>query len=147
LNAVPFECRVYLDRRMTPGETKDQIREEMDRIIEGRPANWRIGTIRKKSWTGSEVTYEPFHEAWRIDPDHWLSTACKAAYHEYFGRMPEKYGFWDFSTNAVTPVSMGIPTIGFGPGDAKLAHMVNENCELQEIIDACGFYTTLIGRI
>ena len=33
------------------------------------------------------------------------------------------FDFWDFSTNAVTPVSLGIPTIGFGPGDYKVAHM------------------------
>jgi putative selenium metabolism hydrolase len=147
LNAVPFECRVYLDRRMAPGETKAQIWNEMEQIIAGRKAVWRIGTIQRKSWTGMEVIYEPFHEPWQIDPDHELTKACKAAYGDYFGRAPEKFDFWDFSTNAVTPVSMGIPTIGFGPGASKLAHMVNENCELDEIIDACGFYATLMGSV
>jgi acetylornithine deacetylase/succinyl-diaminopimelate desuccinylase-like protein len=57
------------------------------------------------------------------------------------------YDFWDFSTNAVTPVSMGIPTIGFGPGEYKLAHMRNENCEVEQIFDACRFYANLIEKI
>jgi len=46
----------------------------------------------------------------------------------------KEYDFWDFSTNAVTPVSMGIPTIGFGPGEYKLAHMHNEHCNVQSNI-------------
>ena len=32
LNAVPSECEVYLDRRMIPGETEDDIRQEMEHI-------------------------------------------------------------------------------------------------------------------
>jgi len=33
LNAVPSECEVYLDRRMIPGETEDDIRQEMEQLI------------------------------------------------------------------------------------------------------------------
>jgi len=42
---------------------------------------------------------------------------------------------------------MGIPTIGFGPGEYKLAHMRNENCKVDQIVEACGFYTRLIEKI
>jgi putative selenium metabolism hydrolase len=144
LNAVPSECEVYLDRRIVPGETEDAIKQEMDRIIKGKNATWEVGTLYRKSWTGMEIKYEPFHLAWRIDLDHELSKACIAAYRENFGVVPTGYEFWDFSTNAVTPVSMGIPTIGFGPGEYKLAHMRNESCKVDQILDACGFYTRLI---
>jgi acetylornithine deacetylase/succinyl-diaminopimelate desuccinylase-like protein len=90
------------------------------------------------------ITYEPFHPAWEIDIDHPLTRACRDAFRRCFGRAPGDYTFWDFSTNAVTPVSMGIPTIGFGPGDSKLAHMRDEHCEVGQIVDACRFYTHLI---
>ncbi|MFZ1040408.1 MAG: YgeY family selenium metabolism-linked hydrolase [Anaerolineales bacterium] len=144
LNAVPSECEVYLDRRMVPGETEDGIKQEMDRIIKDTKATWEVGTLYRKSWTGMEIKYEPFHLAWKIDLDHELSKACIAAYRENFGIEPTAYEFWDFSTNAVTPVGMGIPTIGFGPGEYKLAHMRNERCKVDQIVDACGFYTRLI---
>jgi len=147
LNAVPSECEVYLDRRTIPGETEDAIKQEMDELIKGKNATWEVGTLHRKSWTGMEIKYEPFHTAWKIDLDHELSKACIAAYRENFGSEPAEYDFWDFSTNAVTPVSMGIPTIGFGPGEYKLAHMRNESCEVHQILDACGFYTRVIQKI
>ncbi len=147
LNAVPSECEVYLDRRMIPGETEEDIKQEMDHLIKGKNATWETGTLHRRSWTGMEITYEPFHPAWKIDLGHELSKACIAAYQENYGKEPSEYDFWDFSTNAVTPVSMGIPTIGFGPGEYKLAHMRNENCEVRQIIDACNFYTRVINKI
>lgn len=147
LNAVPSECEVYLDRRTVPGESVDSIRKEMDDIIQGKNASWEVGTLHRKSWTGMDITYEPFHEAWKIDMHHELTQACITAYRETFGSEPSEYDFWDFSTNAVTPVSLGIPTIGFGPGEYKLAHMRNENCRVDQIVAACDFYTRLIQRM
>jgi putative selenium metabolism hydrolase len=147
LNAVPSECEAYLDRRMVPGETEAAIKAEMDQLIRGKNAAWEVGTVYRKSWTGMPIKYQPFHLAWKINLDHELTRACIAAYAENFGQEPAEYVFWDFSTNAVTPVSMGIATIGFGPGEYKLAHMRNENCQINQIIEACGFYTRLIHKI
>jgi putative selenium metabolism hydrolase len=147
LNAVPSECEVYLDRRIIPGETEEDIRQEMDQLIQGKNAAWEVGTLHRKSWTGMDIHYEPFHLAWKIDPDHELTKACKAAYRETFGVESTEFDFWDFSTNAVTPIRLGIPTIGFGPGEYKLAHMRNENCDVEQIVDACDFYVGLIEKI
>ena len=147
LNAVPSECEVYLDRRTIPGESAEDIRKEMDELIRGKKATWEVGTLHRKSWSGMDIRYEPFHTAWKIDTEHELTKACIAAYGETFGNEPKEFDFWDFSTNAVTPVSMGIPTIGFGPGEYKLAHMRNENCAVEQILDACRFYTRVIEKI
>ena len=147
LNAVPSECEVYLDRRMSLGETEQDIRDEMERIIAGKNATWEIGTLRRKTWTGEELTYEPFHLAWEISLEHDLSKVFIAAYGETFGHDPERYDFWDFSTNAVATVRSGIPTIGFGPGENKLAHMRDEKCEVSQIVDACAVYTRVIDRL
>ena len=147
LNAVPSECEVYLDRRMVPGETEDDIKKEMVQIIKGKNATWEVGTLYRKSWTGMDIKYEPFHLAWKIDLNHELTKTCIAAYNENFQSDRAEYDFWDFSTNAVTPVSMGIPTIGFGPGEYKLAHMHNEHCKVNQIIDACSFYARIIHKI
>lgn len=147
LNAVPSECGIYLDRRMILGETEGDVKREMDAIVEGKNAAWELGTLRRKSWTGAELRYEPLHSAWKIDEEHELTKACNRAYEKVFGEAPQRYDFWDFGTNAVTPVGMGIPTIGFGPGEYKLAHMVNENCEVRKIKEAYRFYSALIAEI
>jgi putative selenium metabolism hydrolase len=147
LNAVPSQCTVYVDRRMIPGETREDIEREMDRLIEDKNASWEVGTLHRQSWTGMDIVYEPFHPAWKIDMDHELTQVCIRAYGQTFGHDPDAYEFWDFSTNAVTPVSLGIPTIGFGPGDSKMAHMRNENCRIGQIIDACRFYVHVIDNI
>lgn len=144
LNAVPSSCEVYLDRRMVSGETEADIRAEMDGLVAGKRATWQIGALQRRSWTGRDIRYEPFHLAWKIDLDHELTRACIAAYRDCFGREPGEYDYWDFSTNAVTPVSMGIPTIGFGPGEHKQAHMRNEHCPVSEIVDACAFYARVM---
>ena len=147
LNAVPSECEVYLDRRMVVGETEQTIRDEMERIIAGKKARWEIGTLHERTWTGEELTYEPFHLAWEISLQHELSRAFIESYQNLFGHAPEAFGFWDFSTNAVATVRLGIPTIGFGPGEGKLAHMRDEKCETAQIIEACAIYRDVISRL
>lgn len=147
LNAVPSACEIYLDRRTIPGETATTVQREIEAIIEDKSASWEIGTLHRKSWTGMDIEYQPFHEPWKIDPDHELTQACTKAYQKNFGHEPTEFGFWDFSTNAVTPVSMGIPTIGFGPGDYQLAHMRDEHCPVDQIVDACRFYVRLIDEL
>ena len=112
-----------------------------------RVSTWAVGTLERRSWTGLPVHYEPFHAAWRIDPSHPLAQACIGAYRDCFRSEPNEFVFWDFSTNAVTPVALGIPTIGFGAGDYRLAHMRDESCPVQQITDACEFYAQVMERL
>jgi putative selenium metabolism hydrolase len=147
LNAVPSECQVYLDRRMAVGETEQTLRDEMDRIIAGKDASWEIGTLKRTTWTGEPLTYKPLHTAWEISLDHELARAFISAYSDVFDKEPQEFDFWDFSTNAVAVVALGIPTIGFGPGEHKLAHMRDEKVEVRQIVDACAVYATAIGRL
>jgi len=147
LNAVPSECSIYLDRRLALGETLEQVKEEMNRLIAGKNASWEVGTLCHTTWNGGKLVYEPMHEPWIIDKDHELTIACNKAYEDVYGHQPSEYDFWDFGTNAITPVAMGIPTIGFGPGEYKLAHMRNEHCSVEKIKEACQFYLQVINHL
>ena len=146
LNAVPTKCVIDLDRRIVEAEDEAVIRCEMDALVDGTDAAWEIGTVYRKSWTGLDVVYNPFHLAWSIDLKHELAEAAVSVYQSLYSDAPEIMK-WDFSTNAVASVEMGIPTIGYGPGDSKLAHMKDEHCPVEEIIDACQFYTALIEKL
>jgi acetylornithine deacetylase/succinyl-diaminopimelate desuccinylase-like protein len=69
------------------------------------------------------------------------------AYSNVYKEDPSRFDFWDFGTNAITPVAMGVPTIGFGPGEYKLAHMRDEKCAVEKIIEACEVYAELIKEL
>ena len=147
LNAVPSECEIYLDRRTVPGETEETVRVEMEKIIAGKNASWAFDTVRRTAWTGATIVYEPLHNAWKLSLDDPLAHAAIEAFSKVFGETPADYEFWDFSTNAVALINRGISCVGFGPGEHKLAHMRDERCSTQQIIDACRFYTQLIEEI
>ena len=147
LNAVPSSCSIYLDRRLTFGESLEQVKGEMDELVAGRDADWEVGTLRHTTWKGAELVYEPMHEPWRIDEGHALTGALVRAYRTVAHKAPGPFSYWDFGTNAITPVALGVPVIGFGPGDSKLAHMRDERCSLDQIEEACKVYAALIREI
>jgi acetylornithine deacetylase/succinyl-diaminopimelate desuccinylase-like protein len=35
---------------------------------------------------------------------------------------------------------MGVPTIGFGPGEEEVAHSVNERVPIRDLVEAAQFY-------
>lgn len=73
LNAVPSKCSIYLDRCMALGETEADIKQEMDSLVAGKNATWEIGTLKRTSWKGKELVYEPLHEPWKIEKGHQLA--------------------------------------------------------------------------
>ena len=147
LNAVPSACEIYLDRRMVAGESEETIRQEMASLVAGKNATWEIGGLQRTTWTGEHISYEPLHPAWEISLEHELSRAFITACTETFGQAPRAYDYWDFSTNAVATVRLGVPTIGFGPGEHKQAHMRDERCPAGQIVDACAVYTRVIDLL
>jgi acetylornithine deacetylase/succinyl-diaminopimelate desuccinylase-like protein len=53
-------------------------------------------------------------------------------------------GKWDFSTNGnYWAGRLGIPNIGFGPGNEIYAHAVNEHVPLKDVVAATKFYALL----
>ena len=147
LNAVPSECSIYLDRRLALGETLDDVKQEMDSLIEGKSATWEVGTLRHTSWKGESLVYEPMHNPWKIEKDHPFTQAMIKACTAVQGTEPSEFDFWDFGTNAITTVSMGVPCIGLGCGEYKLAHMVDEKVRVAKIEECCDIYAELIRNL
>lgn len=147
LNAVPSECEIYLDRRMVMGETEETVKAEMEAIIAGKDAAWEIDTVHRTSWTGEPVTYHPLHSAWQIERDHHLTQSLIHACTDVYKEEPGELIYWDFSTDAVALISRNVPCIGFGPGDSKLAHMRDERCSVEQIVEACAVYARVLEHI
>ena len=147
LNAVPDSCNIYLDRRLIIGESEGFIKKEIENLIEGTDAKWEIYDQIGKSWRGKEMILHSFLPAWEIDKEHILVKNAIESFEELNNKKPEIFK-WDFSTNGVTSAGKyGIPTIGFGAGEPKYAHTINENCSIKEILDACKFYSMLVFKL
>ncbi|MCO6451025.1 MAG: YgeY family selenium metabolism-linked hydrolase [Caldilineales bacterium] len=145
-NAVPDECRIFIDRRVTFGDTKESVIAEIDAIL---PADKRQDfEIREllyedPSHTGAVFAYEKYFPAWALDEDHPLVEAGQAVAASLWGEAKAP-GKWDFSTNGNYWAGReDIPSIGFGPGDEIYAHTVNEHVPLAEVVEATKFYALL----
>ncbi|MGO8695417.1 MAG: YgeY family selenium metabolism-linked hydrolase [Rectinemataceae bacterium] len=143
LNAIPSTCCMFVDRRLALGEGEDEIRAEMAGLLGDSGAAWRVHDVIGTSWTGRRTVLRSFLPAWEIGTDHPLAAAAAGAYRELLGHSPARYT-WDFSTNGVASATkLGIPTIGFGPGDSKLAHCADERCPIADMVAAFEFYVNL----
>ena len=150
INAVPDEATLFIDRRMTFGETKDAALAQVANLI---PAELRdrvrveILMYAEPSYTGFVFPVEKYFPAWALDENHPLIRAGQQV-RQLIGLEAAPAGKWNFSTNGIYWAGKaGIPSIGFGPGDEIYAHSVNEHVPLEEVVKAGEFYALLPGEI
>jgi putative selenium metabolism hydrolase len=146
LNAVPDEATLYIDRRLTFGETKERAVEQVFDLIPERDRN----TIRVEelfydtpSYNGFVFPVDKYFPPWALDETHHLVQAGQQT-RRMIGLADAPTGKWDFSTNGTYWTGKaGIPSIGFGPGDEIHAHTVNEQVPLDDVVKATEFYALL----
>lgn len=145
-NAVPDECRIFIDRRVTFGDTKESVIAEVNAVIpEATRQDFEIQELvyEDPSHTGAVFAYEKYFPAWALAEEHPLVAAGQSAAAALWGEAKPS-SKWDFSTNGnYWAGRIGIPSIGFGPGDEIYAHAVNEHVPLAEVVEATKFYALL----
>ncbi|OQY89019.1 MAG: selenium metabolism hydrolase [Anaerolineae bacterium UTCFX1] len=146
INAVPDEAIIFIDRRMTFGETKEQVKAQIEALI---PAEFKDSVKLEElfydepSYTGFVFPVDKYFPAWALNEDHALVQAGQKA-RELIGLPDAPSGKWNFSTNGIYWAGKaGIPSIGFGPGDEETAHTVNDSVSLEDMVKATEFYAIL----
>jgi putative selenium metabolism hydrolase len=143
LNAIPAEAEVYLDRRVTLGETVESVLRQVRDLPCAESAVVTIPVYDDPSYTGFVFPVEKVFPAWALDAAHPLLQAAHAAFEGVYGKKP-RISRWEFSTNGTYWMGKaGIPSIGFGPGDEQHAHTVLDQAPVQEVIDSARFYAAL----
>jgi putative selenium metabolism hydrolase len=148
-NAIPDACGLYIDRRLTLGETEAKALAEIQGIIarEGVEANVEVVEYLARSYTGYECRVKEYYPPWALDEDHPLVLTLSRVIKETLGYKP-KIGQWAFSTDGVYTMGvMNIPTVGFGPGEERFAHTSDDQIRLQDVIKAAKVYARLAIEI
>ena len=143
--AVPDECTITLDRRLTKGENDITALEELKNLesIKKAEAKVELFTYDIPSHTGLVYPTKSYFPVWLIEEDHPVVKAAKSAYKNLFSKDIAVYN-WVFSTNGVSVMGLfGIPCIGFGPGREARAHAPNEFVEIEDLEVAAMMYAAI----
>ncbi len=152
LSVVPDRCVATYDRRTLPGERETDvlgpIREAAARAAARSGATARVGIAADDfaTYTGHRVTAPNFAPAWFFDDDAEIVAAAVRGLREA-GLVPV-LGQYAFCTNgSATAGHLGIPTIGFGPGDEDQAHRIDECVDVQELAAAARAYPAIVRQL
>ena len=148
LCAVPDKCSIYLDRRLTWGETETSAVGEIRDILSecGVKGEIKVPEYKEKAYTGKIYPTKKYYPTWKIEDNHQFVIKAREAYALLFGANP-KVDKWTFSTNGVAIMGMhDIPCIGFGPGNEEQAHAPNEWTPAEHLVKAAAFYAEYVNR-
>lgn len=150
INAVPDEAVIYIDRRMTFGESKEAVKKQVEDLIpEEFKATVKVEELfyDEPSYTGFVFPVDKYFPAWAYEETHPLVEAGQKA-RVSIGLEDVPSGKWNFSTNGIYWAGKAnIPSIGFGPGDEITAHTVRDSVDLGDMVKATEFYALLPSLI
>ncbi len=134
-NMVPNWCRIEVDRRLVPGETREQavqqVQAEIDALRERHP-DLSASIIERIWWPG-----------YMLDDSEPIIAIAAHAFEKVVGRKPE-IGVKDAGTDASWIHNLaGIPVVMFSPGEGAKAMNADESVSIGDMMTA----TKVIGQI
>lgn len=109
-NLTPNTATVTLDWR--PSETEAEMRATLTALLDGLPASGEVAPM----WTAKNTP------GFATEPESPLARKVLP----YTRRFHAAPGLWSFATDGRYTAQQGWPTVGWGPGDEKLAHTTRE---------------------
>jgi acetylornithine deacetylase/succinyl-diaminopimelate desuccinylase-like protein len=135
INVIPEKCLIYVDRRLTPGETVEGAFNELARVVEriGDETGARLEVDLLCSYPSSAVSEkEPIVSMIKdVLSKHGLPTAPVG--------FPAGCDMWTFRAH-------GIPTAVLGPGHIDQAHGADEYIDRGQLRLATDLYEDIIKK-
>jgi len=140
---VPEECKFWIDCRNHPDFTAEDLDRHLNDIIDELKADdseFDATVIRSPNF--EEKTFSGYY----TDPDEnpVVGEAVEAITESY--KEPNK-GIWTFATDGRFYAPLGIPVIGFGPGEEEYAHTQRDHVRVQDYLDTIKVYAALACKI
>ncbi|MDI6784853.1 MAG: YgeY family selenium metabolism-linked hydrolase, partial [bacterium] len=140
INTVPNQCTIYLDRRLTKGETKQSAVKEIKSLFKDNDTKIAVLNYSVPSYTDYLLPVEKYYPTWVLEEKHPLVQSGVESATLIRGTKP-KISKWIFSTNGIATMGMfKIPTIGFGPGNEVNAHTSNDHIPIEHLEKAAMVY-------
>jgi putative selenium metabolism hydrolase len=142
LTAIPDECTIHVDRRLTIGETQEEALEQIRQLPEVVEAGAEVRLLEydQPSWRGLVYRTEKVFPAWETPEESPAVQAALSSARRVLGREPRIHRS-TFSSNGCTTAGIyGIPTVGFGPADEAHSHSVTDQIPLAQLEPAIAFF-------
>lgn len=130
---VPEICKIEMDRRLLPGETREMAMAELQDALE--TYKQAVEPFEYELFSTGEV-------AGNIDtpPDEPMVSMAQKALEDLINTARPLTGYAQTSDGRWFARD-GIPIILFGPGDPAMAHSTDEFIEIEQLIEATRFLT------
>lgn len=137
-NMVPDRCEIEIDRRIIPGESREEILGPFDRLV---------ARLRSEH-ADFDLDYEvgDWTEAAETPAGAPIVALAREAVRDHRGTEPRDVGFTGITDARFYINGAGIPAVLLGPGDLALAHTSNESVEVEELVAAARIYAGLFVR-
>ena len=146
-NVIPSEVTVYLDWRNVPAETPELALKTLEALIEpasdGSSATVSVTEQPRRCYTGVTHDFASIFPPFATEPSNPLAAAAEEIIQASTGK-PANPDVWQFATDGGHLSLAGIPIVGFGPGDDRLAHTNQEQISIEELKTAAATYSPLI---
>ena len=146
-NVTPAALHIVLDWRNVPGEQPTDIVAKLEALLAlslepGCGGQIAIACKELISYTGLQATYADVFPSFTTPADHpWLVEA-QAALAAALG-CPVEVDVWRFATDGGHLAEAGWTVLGFGPGDDRLVHTVEERIAIDDLVDSVVGYLAL----
>ncbi|PWH19152.1 MAG: acetylornithine deacetylase/succinyldiaminopimelate desuccinylase-like deacylase [Ardenticatenia bacterium] len=150
-NVTPGEVRLTLDWRSLPSQRMEQVAAQLEALLrEGLAADFQaevcIVQNRYVTYTGRTVELPASFPSFLLPMDHWLVQGAQRTLSQALDRAVA-IDVWRFATDGGQIAALGIPTIGFGPGDPKVVHTNHEHIAVTALVDALAGYAALASEM
>lgn len=146
-NVTPAWLRLVLDWRNIPGEGPAQILNQLQGLLAASLDPGCRGRVEVASkvltgYTGVERSYPDVFPSFTTAADHPWLLQSQQTLQAALGR-EVNIGVWRFATDGGHFAEAGMEVIGFGPGDDRLVHTVEERIGIDELLESVVGYVAL----
>ena len=146
-NVIPSEVTLFLDWRNVPAETPEHAERALQTLANSctaalsSPPEVTVTRRLFETYTGTRRDFAAVFLPFATHPNDPLAIAAGDLITSATGKT--RSDVWQFATDGGHLMNAGIPVVGFGPGDDRLAHTNQERIDIKELEVAAATYAPL----